>query len=359
MRAAPGQVLPSTCSPFSLQVDEVARMLNFELPDHPVYDFAELQWFDDERHGSGMLAFLSRRGTRRVDYYAEPGLHIDRAGYHLGGGTGRWNEVAFERACLEVHLDGVVADARFTDVDGRVVEIHVDDRDGRPRRPGGLLAPVSADIEHPESLLLVWMPQFDLVRRGGVPPVLRIDGQEVAPGRLPGGPLLRRRLIKYGPLVTVEVNRAHEGALPSDPPGDRSREDQVPSGELVATGPGHRARMVSSPPLVDLASLGEDEQAVGRWYVEIDRTRLTGGRWEVRRHGDTVEAALDVDEPWRPSDPPWPMRLVTRLVPAFRRWPTTYRWRAEIHLGDDPTMSSRWERTEGARGIAYQGAANT
>ena len=27
-------------------------MLNFELADHPVYDGGELQWFDDEDHGT-------------------------------------------------------------------------------------------------------------------------------------------------------------------------------------------------------------------------------------------------------------------------------------------------------------------
>ena len=52
-------------NPLSLTVDPLAAMLNCELADHPVYDGLELQWFDDDVHGTGMLAFLSRREDRK------------------------------------------------------------------------------------------------------------------------------------------------------------------------------------------------------------------------------------------------------------------------------------------------------
>ena len=70
--------------PFTLRVDQVAAMLNMEFPDHPIYDGVELQWFDDEDHGTGMLAFLSRRGSKQVDYYAQPGLRLDPGAYEIG-----------------------------------------------------------------------------------------------------------------------------------------------------------------------------------------------------------------------------------------------------------------------------------
>lgn len=356
----PSEARRSVVCPFSLHVDDVARMLNFELDEHPVYDFAELQWFDDDVRGTGMVAFLSRRDGRQVDYYVQPWVEADREGYELGGGTGTWTEIEFDVARLEVHPDGVDAEARFTDIDGRLIEIRVDDRDGRARRPGGMLAPISADIERPDSLMLVWMPRFDLVRRGGTEPVIRIDGHDAATGRLPAARLLRRRLIKYAPLVTIEINRAHDGTLAGADDGYEIR--LSPAGEvreLVAEHAGHRAKLVLDPPMPDLAELTDGADVAGRWHVEIDRMRLTGGSWSARRTGDAIAVDMGADEPWNPVRPPWPMRLVTTFVPVFRRWPTTYRWQAQIRLGERPTMSSGWDRTEDARGIHYQGSTSS
>ena len=55
--------------PPALRTDSSDGMLNFEIADHPIYDGLELQWFDDAAHGTGMLAFLTRRD--RVDYYPQ------------------------------------------------------------------------------------------------------------------------------------------------------------------------------------------------------------------------------------------------------------------------------------------------
>lgn len=119
-------------------------MLNCEFADHPEYGALELQWFDDDRHGRGMLAFLSRRSDKRVGYYMQPGLRLERADYGLGAGIGVWVETDFEVARLIVADDGVFAEARFTDIDGRAIQVRIDDRDGHHRERAGLLAPVSA-----------------------------------------------------------------------------------------------------------------------------------------------------------------------------------------------------------------------
>lgn len=341
--------------PFSLRVDELAGMLNFELADHPVYDGGELQWFDDESHGTGMLVFLSRRESGRIDYYLQSGLRVDPSGYGLGAGIGSWTEIDFDAARLIVTAQGVDADVRFTDVDGRLVDVSVDDRDGRRRRPAGLLAPVSAGIVQPVSLLLVWMPRFDLVRATGATPVVRIDGVEVSTGRLPGMRLHRRRLIKYAaPVVTVELNGAHDGPLPSHVDGHQVVVDEGGAHEIVAEHAEHRARLLLRPAMPDLEGLADGATASGRWHLEIDLIRLTGGAWSMTRTGDAVAVEVDVDERWRPGRLPWLMRLVTTMVPVFRRWPTTYRWRADVRLGQPPILAGRWERTGSERGESYR-----
>src|SRR5690606_8903906 len=122
------------------------------------------------------LAFLSRRADRLVDYYVDPGLDLDRSTYQIGGGTGRWVETRFDVARLEVRDRGVVADVGFTDADGSRVPLAGDDRGRRRRRPADLLAPVSSAIDQPTSLLLVYLPGFDLVRRQGDVPRITIGG---------------------------------------------------------------------------------------------------------------------------------------------------------------------------------------
>jgi hypothetical protein len=346
---------PGPLCPFSLAVSPIARFLNFELSNDPTYDGLELQWFDDDVHGRGMLAFLSRRADRRVDYYLERGLRLDPAGYEIGGGTGSWVKTDFPVARLEVAEDGVDAEVRFTDVDGRAVDVRVDDRDGRRRRRAQLLAPVSAGIDRPKALLLVWLSGFDLVRITSTRPAIRIGGREVSTGRLPGARLHRRHLIKYAaPLCAVEVNRSQDGPLSDESAGQHLELTPDRSGiEAIAVEQGgHRARVVLDPALPDARGLSDGAVEEGRWHVAVDGVRVTGGAWSAARSGDQVTFGLDVTERWRPGSLPWLMRLVTTVVPVFRRWPTTYRWRAIVHLASIPTMASRWERiaSGGAQG---------
>jgi len=77
----------------------------------------------------------------------------------------------------------------------------------------------------------------------------------------------------------------------------------------------------------------------------VDDARLVAGPWSARRSADRVELDLDTDTPWRPRGLPWLLRVLTRVVPAFRRWPTTYRWRATVDLAGPLTVAGRWERT--------------
>lgn len=353
---------PPSC-PMSLRMDQMAAMLNAELADHPLYDGFELQWFDDSEHGTGMLAFLSRREDRTIDYYVQDGLRVHRGAYGIGGGIRSWNVIDFDEAALEVAEDGVVARAVFADVDGRAIEIAIDDRDGEARQRGALLAPVGAGIDAPSSLMLVWMPEFDLVRAGGdKPPVIRIDGDEAAVGRLPGAGLHRRHLIKYAAkLRVVEFNRdrdapatieggAGEAELSADPAGHGRGVSSV-----TATLDDHIARVSFRPPFPDLRRLDAGEQRTGQWRIGVDRRVLTGGSWRVTAAADRAEVHLDVTRPWRPHALPWLMRVVTTVLPVFRRWPTSYAWRATVPAAGGTTRA-RWERSGAHTGAAYRDA---
>src|SRR5918993_969916 len=158
---------PCLVCPFALTVDVIDRMLNFEMADDPHYTGLEVQAFDDPDHGAGILAFASRRDDGCADVYRQPGLVLDPAMFQVGHGVGVWTESAIDPARLDVTDFGVDAEIGLQDRDGRRIELAIDDRSRRRRRPAGLLAPFGAAVEQPTTLLLAYMRRFDLVRRGG------------------------------------------------------------------------------------------------------------------------------------------------------------------------------------------------
>ena len=345
--------------PFDLRVDVVDRMLNFELPDDPDYEGIELQVFDGPPHGKGMVALLKRRADGRIDVLRGPGLAIDPDAFEIGSGLGEWMETDFTSARFAVTPCGTEVDVRFVDAADRTIEVSIDDRDGRRRRPATMLAPVGAAIERPNRLFLVWMKGFDLVRSGRRDPRIRIDGRTASTGRLPGERIHRRRLIKYSADLGVAIlnpARNDPAAIVSpDRPGGVELDGRGIAG-LSAQEGRHRARFQMDPPLPDIAQMTSGTKVSGAWRLGIDEEpEVIGGLWTAARHGDQVDLLLDVVRGWKPRGLPLLMRAVTRILPIFRTWPTTYRWSATVDLGVEPRVTSRWERKVSERAESYQG----
>ena len=338
--------------PFSIASETIGGLLNCELVDDPHYLGLEVQRFDDEVHGTGLLVFLQRAEGRLYDYYRSPGLHLERSSYELGAGIGAWEERDFEPGVLEIDDRGVRCDVAFVDVSGRRIEVVVDDRREEPRSTGRLLAPVGSEIDHPNALMLVHLHGFDLLRSSSTPPVVGIDGRNAATGTLPGHRLHGRELIKYAaPLTVVTVSPAHKGPLPQLAPGPGTMLAEDGIRELFAGAGEHRSRLALRPSFPDVRSLPDQHERIGRWRVyAADVPPLTGGTWHVHRDGDKVDIELAVTEPWRPGPLPLLPRVVTTVIPVFRRWPTTYRWQGTVTLGDAPRLHSAWERTGGSDG---------
>jgi hypothetical protein len=348
--------------PVELQVWVVDRMLNFEIAGNPHYEGLELQAYDDPDHGRGMVVLLRRKGSGRLDAYRQYGLRVDPSIVGVGGELGEWREAVIDPARLSIGPFGVDVAVALIDVDGRVIKVRIDDRNGRRRRPGTLLAPVGAVVERPASLSLFLMGGCDLVRRGGPTFDVRIGGRRVTTGRLPGGWLHRRRLVKYTADPTVVVcNPASDGPVATVGPASANGSVELdPAGAgivaLRAAGGGHAARLGFDPALPDVARLVPGELAGGRWRLGVDHDpAVVAGAWTARRRRDQVELELTVTRGWRPAGLPPLMAAVTRAAPVFRSWPTTYRWSATVDLGaDPPTLRSGWARTGGDHGQSYR-----
>jgi hypothetical protein len=357
MTTTTGRATDRLMCPFELTIEPMAKMLNFELEDHRVYEGVEIQRFDDETHGRGMLAFVKRREDGRIDVYRQAGLRLDPGAFEIAGGLGRWEEATIDPDRFEVTPIGIDVDVAFRDHAGRTIEVRMDDRGGGARRPATMLAPLGAAVERPTSMLLAWMRRFDLVRANAAVDI-RIDGRPVTTGRLPGTWLHGRRLIKYAAdtaVVRLNPARSAEGLPVSGELPTECSEGPVTLAGLSAADAGGGARLDLVPPLPDLRYLRDGDGIEGSWTVGIDdEPVVVGGSWRARRRGGSIELMLDVTRGWRPRGLPALMRIVTGVIPIFRTWPTTYRWWGAISLGDPPAMTSRWERTTDRRAESYR-----
>jgi hypothetical protein len=165
--------------------------------------------------------------------------------------------------------------------------------------------------------------------------------------------------VKYTADPTVVVcNQAHDGPLATvDPQAPGEVELNPRSGGIAALrarNGGHRARLELAPAL-HVEHLRPQQTIEGTWQLGIDGDpAVVGGFWTAERRQDVVELVLDVVLGWRPTGLPPLMAAVTRLAPVFRSWPTTYRWRATVALGNRPTLTARWERKGDQRDESYR-----
>lgn len=227
-----------------------------------------------------------------------------------------------------------------------------------------MLAPVGDAIERPLQLFLAYLPEIDLVRRGQTQFDGHVGNRTLRVASLPMFLHGHRPLfVRYAerpvigtlnpPMIRpVVVEVAAPGVV--DIGGMSVFVDRAGSVARMSAGEGPRCVEVDAvPAFPNLLELPCGATASGRWSVRISGIPITGGSYRVMREGIRACVELDVLEHWRPSGLPLSMELFTRVVRSFRTWPSTYRWRGTVELGDAPTMSAAWERAR--RGGRAQG----
>jgi len=362
-RMADGAPTRLISSPFDIKIETLDRMLNFEIADDPIYSGLEIQGFDDDEHGRGMLVFLQRRDSEKTDVYYEAGLKLNPKLYAVGGGLGVWKECRFDKVQLDIsEISGVYAEAIFRDIDGRLIQVHVEDSTPlKGRMAHNFLAPVGAAISKPQSLMLVNMTDFDLMRRAGPEPEILIDGKSASPGSLPAETCLGRRLIKIAKdLCIVTMNPIDTGERVKMMSEETIQTEAEGINTITKALEGHKASLCFDPPFPNVSTLFGNEVS-GKWRIEIDDLpSVVSGHWSIAptNEGSDVKVKMEVNTGWRPKGLPLLMKFVTTIVPVFRNWPETYQWVATVHHGD-LTMHAQWERTTSDRGESYQAMSGT
>jgi hypothetical protein len=304
--------------------------------------------FDDPAHGRGMAVLLRRRDDGRLDIYRQPGLTLEPEMAQVGGELGEWRESRIDPARFEISPDGVDLDVGFTDVADRPVQVRIDDRNGRPRHRATLLAPVGSVIEDPASLSL-FGGAATWCAGPAAPSTSASTAVRWRPAGCPSAGCTGAGWSSTPPTPRwLSATRLTTARWPPSIPGTRrgrgrstvGRDRGPPGSQPRSPGP---PRAGPGPPRRPL----RPRQAIeGTWQLGIDRDPVVvGGFWTAERRQDVVELVLDIVQGWRPTGLPPVMAVVTRLAPVVRSWPTTYRWRGTVTLGNQPTLTARWERT--------------
>ena len=339
--------------PIRLGIDPMERLLVASFKGDPEYEAFEPQVFDDHINGKGMRV-LRYRKDGRVDVYWQPGVNVDRSTFTVGAGIGDFTETKIEPEHFEITEQGVDLNVAFTDAQGRKVELRV--RENAPGKNGfPLLAPVGADIKNPRQLFLVYMPCIDLVGRTGSLFEGRIGDRILRPASLPILLDWRRVLfVRYAarPVIgTLNPPMSKPLMIEMSAAGNVEVDGMMIVGDekgnvtniSVGREP-QKAKLGFSPGFPNLLEIPDRGSAAGRWTIHIAGVDITGGSYSASREGNRVVVELDVTEHWKPSGLPLSMELFTRIVPMFRTWPATYRWRGVVELSDAPVMSGAWER---------------
>jgi hypothetical protein len=354
---------PRLFSPFELEIDPMERLLLINIENDPdsLYVGFEPQVFNDEINGTGMLV-IGWRVDGKVDVYHQPGLTLDPDKYDIAGkGLAQMTERQMVGARFDITENGVKADITFTDLNGRIVELRIEERSNRARKPFGLLAPMGIAAENPSGMPLILLHDFYFVRRYNTEYTVKIDSRYHEPDKLPiPMDYSRMYFARYSPdLLILLLNPAFNGKLDplSEPDGNtvivgdtrynlalNNNVHEISS--ISRTYNRHAVTMAFSPAFPNLdAYTGRSAEGVFE-IAGHESTGVVRGDYTVQNIDGQILVELNPSGGWIPNEKKLSVRFLYRVVPMFRNWPTTYRWTAMLNKDENGVMqmNSSWER---------------
>ena len=345
----------ATCSrfvfPFTLNEEQLNRLLVASFKDDPEYEGIEPQLFDSAM-GNG-LKILMYRKDKKVDVYYEPGVHFDEKTFTLGDGLGYTAETVLPRSRFAISENGVDIDIAFINKSGRNVKIIIKENT-QNIHPFPFLAPVGNDVKDPNKLFAVYMKEFDFVRREGTTVQVTIGDRELTPANFP---ISRDRqkvyLMRYASsLVIGEINKSVTKPyvlenISSDivKTGNLSllftRNNEVQKCWVDSKSDIIELKFISAFP--NLLTLPQNKKVKGLWQYAVSGEVLFGGKYSLLKDDSKVYIEFDVTKKWEPHNIPFSFKVFTGIVLSFRKWPATYKWNATVDL-NEMSVESKWQR---------------
>ena len=354
-------------NPFHIAIDPMERLLlvNFEKDPDSLYISFEPQVFDDHINGKGHLV-IGWRIDGKIDVYHEPGLRLDRNKYDIAGkGLANMLEREMPVAFSEINDFGLQAHYEFQDIHDRRVVIRVAEENPKKRKPFGLLAPMGDAAESPSSMPIVFMHDFYFVRKqlskteisingkhhqiDDLPMPLPIDGTKMTFTRYSPEPLIATLNPAFiGELPFVNVDKGVQQHRTGSISYFLEWNDEKPSIKRITfSNEIHPVDLRFTTPFPDISSLKNNTLVKGRFEIEAHPT--TGrivGHYTLKKTDVLTTIVMIPSKGWKPRPTKFSLRLLYTLGRTFKKWPTTYKWTAEVQLKADGSyfMESAWER---------------
>ncbi|MDR1794657.1 MAG: hypothetical protein LBR25_04620 [Erysipelotrichaceae bacterium] len=350
--------------PFAMQCYSMQKLayINFQKTPDDIYDAFEIQSFDDDANGKGILV-IGYRKDFQLDLYAQPSLHLSRSFYDvIEKGIHSFNERKMANTTFTIDAQGLRMNITFKDLNGR--EIHIEAWENvEKRKPFSLLAPMGFIIDRPENLLLVYLHHYDYVPKKGSVINLSIAGKELPIDPLPVPmDFVANYFARYSnqPNI-VGFNPTHKGAIETFTinPGDRSLHERGMRISLVWNGSQEvavkRIRSLTSlypvsvdfkPAFPNLLTLPDGSNIKGQFTIkELPQCGVIGGTYTIEKNLGHMHVTMVPDRGWAPRYTKLSVRLLYFLAKLYTRWPADYQW--DAYMEQDALgqwlMTSSWK----------------
>jgi hypothetical protein len=328
------------------------RLLVIDFKDDPEFVSVEPQYFDDPFNGKG-IRIIRYRKDKKVDVFWERGVTLDFESFNIGDGLGACMEVDFIRKGFSINSSGVQLDIAFLDDKLRLNKLFIKEPPPSLKR-FPFLAPVGHNITDPKQFFLAYMPDFDFVKTSAEVKFY-IEHRVMHPKKF----VLTRDFksvyfMRYAATTAIcQMNPPFESipVLNGCPNTVETHNDM----QISFDGDGNVSTIAASfknavckasfvPSLPNCRLMKDGEKFTGRFFIDIQGVRITGGECTFAMNNSRVNVCYDVTDSWIPQDLPLSFKLFTKVASFFRKWPSTYIWSGCVNTQTHKLISSVWRR---------------
>ena len=349
--------------PFSLSITPMEALLfmTFEQDPDSVYSAFEAQRFDDDLQGTGQL-IIGWRVDGKVDIFHDPQLKLDPDGYDVcKGGLASIVPRNFSDSYFTVGESGMEAHFSFEDLDGRLIDFQIRERNKKAPQPFGFLSPVGDGSENPSAMPILMLHDFYFVRRKGTEISITIDGRSHRPDVInfpidwtimyftrytPDPQVMFFNPVYEGPVSTLAVT-GETRVIKEDTTYEIDYLSETPFLKAIQREYKGRSVRLSFEPAFPNLSAFESPSASGDFSIKGDPALgEIQGNYNVIRVDDKLRVTMVPSGGWIPRKERLGIRLLYTVVGLFRNWSKSYKWMALIDETQDGHlhMSASWEK---------------
>ncbi|MFW6287262.1 MAG: hypothetical protein ACOC2J_00755 [bacterium] len=350
-------------SPFNIQIGSMEKLILINIGDDPDKYYKEFEIQQVIADNNKKLLVIAYRIDGAIDIYHQPDYPLDSQSSvfaELDVFARSMSDAEFEVTPerLEVYMS-------FKDRYNRDIELKVIESNRQTKKPFSILAPIGGGSEKPLSLPVYILYEMAFTRKAYTDISVQVDGALYQPSTMPlPVDFARNYLTRYSAdTFIVDWNQNYDGYLTAlNPDSTNKVENQGIRYELDNNNGHYEIRGMSvendkhkinidfSPALPDFLCLKDNISLQGEFIISAHKSIGTiKGVYKIIRKQNKVFLSIVPDKGWIPKEKKLSMKLFYLLAPFFKKWPSTFIWKAEVDFSDagNPEIKSGWKRVEG------------